>query len=179
VIAAVVIVTVAAAAAAATVLLRGPVRFADAITAPAQFGAFTAKPALARKMDAAGLRRQIIAQSNGEAHNVVDTVYESAAGRGNRSASDILLFIGGNLSGTSATAFISSFRDKATGAVPASAGAMGGKAACIPAADGGLAECAWADQDTFGVVASPTLNTAQLAADLLTVRAAAEHPARR
>jgi hypothetical protein len=47
---------------------------------------------------------------------------------------------------------------------------MGGQAACVPSEGNRLAECAWADNDTFGVVTSPTLTFDQLGAEMRTVR---------
>ena len=37
------------------------------------------------------------------------------------------------------------------------------------------AECAWADNDTFGVVASPAMNVSQLAAQMRAIRPDVEH----
>jgi hypothetical protein len=55
---------------------------------------------------------------------------------------------------------------------------MAGDAACVPRIPDGVAECAWADDDTFGVVASPTLSVSALAAELRDVRPQVEHLAK-
>ena len=55
---------------------------------------------------------------------------------------------------------------------------MAGQAACVPRIPGSVAECAWADNDTFGVVASPTLSVSALAAELRDVRPQVEHLAK-
>jgi hypothetical protein len=55
---------------------------------------------------------------------------------------------------------------------------MTGDAACVPRLPGGVTECAWADGDTFGVVASPTLNVSALAAEMRSVRPQVEQPAK-
>ena len=89
--------------------------------------------------------------------------------------SQIVLFIGGNLSGTSASSFITSFIGKLPGAVTTAAGPLGGEAACVPSAGGNPAECAWADNDTFGLVASPTLDAQALASELRQMRLQVEH----
>ena len=89
--------------------------------------------------------------------------------------SQIVLFIGGNLSGTSASSFITSFIGKLPGAVTTAAGPLGGEAACVPSAGGNPAECAWADNDTFGLVASPTLDAQALASELRQMRIQVEH----
>jgi hypothetical protein len=156
---------------------------AHTISAPQQLGPYTQEPALAKTMKAAQLRSSIVAQSDGEASHVVAAVYETAgATPGGAAASpsatpaqQIVLFIGGNLAGTSPSSFISSFIGSAQGAVTTSAGQFGGEAACIPGAGGNPAECAWADDDTFGLVASPTLSTQALAAEMRQMRLQVEH----
>jgi hypothetical protein len=126
-------------------------------------------------MHAASLRRQIISQSAGEAHNVVYAVYQNGSNAAGSSGPQIILFIGGNLSGTSAGSFISTFTGKLQGAVTTNAGSLGGAAACVPSVDGRVAECVWADNDTFGVVASQTLGPAGLANEMRAMRPLVEH----
>ena len=58
-----------------------------------------------------------------------------------------------------------------------SAGSLGGAAACVPSLNGRLAECVWADDDTFGVVASQTLSAPGLANELRQIRPMVEHQA--
>jgi hypothetical protein len=64
------------------------------------------------------------------------------------------------------------------GATSTSAGPLGGDAACIPSTGGNPAECAWADNDTFGLVASPTLGTVALASEMRQMRLQIEHRVR-
>ena len=90
----------------------------------------------------------------------------------------IILFIGGNLTGASPGGVISSFVGESRGGQRTSAGSMAGQAACVPRIPGSVAECAWADNDTFGVVASPTLSVSALAAELRDVRPQVEHLAK-
>lgn len=197
-------VVVIAGAAVAFEMLQGggPSGPAHQILTPARIGTYVQAPALAASMKAAQVRHSIVAQSNGEASNVVAAVYESTAsqaspspspspghgstgagGAGSSSASpdapdgtsQIVLLIGGNLSGTSATSFITSFIGKLPGAVTTAAGPLGGEAACVPSAGGNPAECAWADNDTFGLVASPTLDAQALASELRQMRIQVEH----
>jgi hypothetical protein len=155
---------------------------------PQRIGGYAQAPALAASMQAPQVRRTIVTQSNGEAHNVVFAVYEggatsssaspspsaSAGGAGSPAGAgagqQIVLFIGGNLSGTSAESFITSFIGKLPGAAPTSAGPPGGEAACVPGTGGKPAECAWADNDTFGLVASPTLGARALAIEMRQIR---------
>jgi hypothetical protein len=93
----------------------------------------------------------------------------------------MILFIGGNLSGVSASGFIASFTQQSKGAFVTSAGSLGGSAACVNAqasVPGSVALCTWADNDTFGVVASPTMTAARLATQLRAIRPMVEHVAR-
>jgi hypothetical protein len=53
------------------------------------------------------------------------------------------------------------------------AGSLPGQAACVPGAH--LSECAWADNDTFGVIASPVLSATELGNELRTMRPMLEH----
>jgi hypothetical protein len=168
---------VIAVAAAALLALRPGAGPAHVLVTPDRIGAFAMQPHLAKVMDAGQLQREIVTKSAGEAKHVVYAVYEDTTGAAARSGPQIILFIGGNLTGTSPDGFISSFIGEARGAQRTRAGSMGGQAACVSKAPGSVAECAWADNDTFGVVASPTLTVSALAAELRTVRPQVEHPA--
>ena len=150
---------------------------AHVLATPQQLGPFTQDPALAAGMGAGALKSGILARSGGEATHVVDAVYQERPRKGATSGPQIILFIGGNLTGTSANAFISSFTGKLSGAVTTSAGSLGGAAACVPSMDGKPAECAWADNDTFGVITSPNLGATALANELRAARPLLEHQA--
>ncbi len=161
---------------AAFVLLTGHGNGAPhVVTVPNALGTYVKQPQLAVQMQAKQLQQEVIAQSAGEAKHVVYAVYEDSTGSAAKSAPQIILFIGGNLSGSSSGSFISSFNGKLQGAAVTSAGPMGGNAACVPSENGRLAECAWADNDTFGVVASPTMNSSRLAAEMRQIRPMVEH----
>ena len=171
-------VAVAAAGAAGVIvthpgLLRasGP---AHTIAAPSTLLGYTQAPALAQGMGAPALRADIVRKGNGEASHVVDAVYEDNPQTGSKSNPLIILFIGGNLSG-SASSFISSFTGMVPGAFVTSGGSMGGQAACVPGSAGRPAECAWADDDTFGLFASPTLSASALGAEMRSMRPLVEH----
>jgi hypothetical protein len=148
------------------------------LTTPEHLAAYTKQPQLAEQMHAATLRQQIVKESAGEAHNVIYAVYEDSAGSAASSGPQIILFIGGNLSGTSAASFISTFTGKLQGATTTSAGSLGGEAACVPSVDGRVAECVWADNDTFGVVASQTLSASKLGNELRQMRPMVEYQAK-
>jgi hypothetical protein len=170
--------TVAVVAAAAAVLVphalsgyRGP---AHSISTPSKLQAYVQDPALAAGMGAQALRAEIVKKGNGEASHVVDAVYEDSAGPGAKSNPLILLFVGGNLSG-SAGSFISSFKGLLPSAFVTGPGSLGGQAACVPGVGGHPAECAWADGDTFGLIASPALSASGLARELRLMRPLVEH----
>jgi hypothetical protein len=149
----------------------GPVH---SVTAPSRLLNYAQVPALAKGMKADALRAQIVKAGKGEASNVVDGVYEGRTGAAAKSGPVIILFVGGHLSG-SASSFINSFTGMLPGAFVTSAGSMAGQAACVPSYSGHLAECVWADNDTFGFIASPALSASSLSAQLRQIRPLVEH----
>jgi hypothetical protein len=145
------------------------------LVVPDKIGLYSKEPRLAQVMDAAALQKQVVARSAGEAKNVVYAVYQDRNGPAAQANPQIILFIGGNLTGTSDAGFIDSFTGQSAGADRVDPGPLGGSAACLPRVPGGVAECAWADNDTFGVIASPTLSVTELANELRTARPQIEH----
>jgi len=139
------------------------------IVTPQKLLSYVQDPALAKGMGAQALRNEIVTKGGGEASHVVDAVYEDTAGAAAKKSPLILLFVGGNLSG-SAGGFISSFTGLLPTAFTINAGSLGGQAACVPGSGGHPAECAWADNDTFGLIASPTLSANALASELRSMR---------
>jgi hypothetical protein len=144
---------------------------AHAISTPQRLGGYVVEPSLANGMGANELRSKILAAGNGEASNVVDAVYEDSTGAA-KSGPLIILFVGGNLSG-SADSFITSLTTAVPGAFVINPGSLQGEAACVPGVH--LTECAWADNDTFGVIASPTLSATALGNELRIMRPMVEH----
>jgi hypothetical protein len=142
---------------------------AHRIVTPDKLLSFTQNPSLAKGMGAEALRNEILAKGSGEASHVVDAVYASSTGVGGKSGPEVLLFVGGNLSG-SAQGFIQSFTGQLPGSFVTNAGSLGGEAACVPGSGGHPAECVWADSDTFGLVASPGLGASTLASELRSIR---------
>lgn len=147
------------------------------ISTPDRLLAYVQEPALASAMGATALRAEIVKKGSGEASNVVDAVYEDSTGPAAKAGPLIILFIGGNLSG-SASSFISSFTGLLPTAFMTGPGALGGEAACVPGVSGHPAECAWADNDTFGLIASPTLSATALGKELREIRPLVEHVVR-
>lgn len=173
------VVVVAVVAVLALGLLGGS-RPVHTLITPAKLGTYVREPQLEQQMDAKALQQQVIAKSSGQASHVVYAVYEDKAG-GVGGTSPLILFIGGNLSGISPSGFITSFTTQFKGAQNTSAGSMGGQAACVNAqanVTGSITLCLWADNDTFGVVASPTMSVAQLAAQMRTIRPLVERVAK-
>lgn len=149
------------------------------LVTPNKIGAYVRRPQLEQQMNAQDLQQQVTAKSGGEVSHVAYAVYEDNAGVAGSLGP--ILFIGGNLSGVSPSGFIASFTNEFKGARSTSAGSMGGQAACVSAdanAAASVAMCIWADNDTFGVLASPTMGTAQLAARMLAIRPHVERPAK-
>jgi hypothetical protein len=142
-----------------------------AISTPQHIGGYVVEPSLASGMGANALRSKIVAAGGGEASHVVDAVYEESSGPAAKSGPVIVLFVGGNLSG-SANSFITSLTTALPGAFVTNAGPLGGQAACVPGSH--MTECVWADNDTFGVVASPVLNATQLSSELRALRPSVE-----
>ena len=169
--------TVALAAVAGVVVvphLLGSGGPTHSISTPTRLQNYVQDPALAASMGATALRTDIVQRGGGEASHVVDAVYEDTTGPTAKKAPLILLFVGGNLSG-SAGSFISSFTGSLQGAFVTSPGSLGGQAACVPGVGGHPAECAWADGDTFGLIASPDLGASALASELRLMRPQVEH----
>jgi len=166
-----------AVAAAAAYVLFAP-KTAHVVSTPSQLGAF-AKSSTVDRSTARGLRNNIVAGAAGEVKNVVAAVYEQTTGPGTSQGPQIIVFIGGNLTGGgSASSFIGGFMTQLHGSFTTSAGGLGGQAACAPGSNGRPAECAWADDDTFGVVVSATLSANGLASEMRLMRPQVEHAAK-
>jgi hypothetical protein len=170
-------VLVAAAAAAAVVFLRSrPGDPTHTLSTPARLGAYLRRPQLARQMDVAQLEKNIIANSSGQASHVVSAVYEKGSTVPGGPAPQVILFIGGKLTGASAAASIKSFDQHFRDAEQTSPGPLGGRTACVPAQPGtnNAAVCAWFDNDTFGELVSPHMTASALANELRAVRPSIE-----
>jgi uncharacterized protein YodC (DUF2158 family) len=148
---------------------------AHTMVTPATIGTFVRTVDLERQTNVAQLRDEVIKMSSGHASSVVSAVYES----GNSAAGNdeqIIMFIGGHLANAAPAASVASFTQKFPGAEVVSAGSLGGKAACVQegSSSDGVSMCAWFDNDSFGEIVSPTMNSAALAQEMLMVRPAVE-----
>jgi hypothetical protein len=151
------------------------------LVTPDKLGSYVRRPQLEKQMNASQLQREVITKSAGQASHVVSAVYEDGTSSTSIKTPQMILFIGGNLSGVSPGGFIASFTQQSKGAFETSAGSLGGSAACVNAqasVPGSVALCTWADNDTFGVVASPTMSATRLAAQLRAIRPMVEHVAK-
>jgi hypothetical protein len=151
---------------------------AHVLTTPNKLGTYVRRPQLEKQMNAAQLQREVITKSAGQASHVVSAVYEDGTSATSTQPPQMILFIGGNLTGVSASGFIASFTQQSKGAFVTSGGSLGGSAACVDAqasVPGSVALCTWADNDTFGVVASPTMSATRLATQLRAIRPMVEH----
>jgi hypothetical protein len=142
---------------------------------PAAIGTFARTVDLERQTNVAQLRDEVIKMSAGQASRVVSAVYES----GNSAAGNteqIVMFIGGHLANAAPATSVTSFTQKFPGAEVVSAGSLGGKAACVEegSSSDSVSMCAWFDNDSFGEIVSPTMNSGALAKEMLTVRPAVE-----
>ena len=169
---------VAAGAVGATAFLMRGSGLTHTLVAPDKLGSYVRRPQLERQMNAKALQEQVVSKSAGQASHVVSAVYENSAGVSGAAPPQFFLFIGGNLAGESPTGFITSFTQQFKGAQNTSAGSLGGRAACVIAQGSGgsgpVSLCTWADSDTFGVVASPTMGLSQLAVQMRAIRPAVE-----
>ena len=171
------VVVVAAAAIVGVIKYEFPTHSGPAhvMTTPATIGAYARTMDLEHEADVAALKQKVIAMSAGQASHVVSAVYESGKASAGNTA-QIIMFIGGHLANSDPAASITSFTQQFKGAGVVSAGALGGKAACVQDGTGAnsVAMCAWFDNDSFGEVVSPTMNASALASAMRTVRPAVE-----
>ena len=143
---------------------------------PPRIGSYVRTVDMEKETKVNELRAEVIKMSSGQASNVVSAVYES----GNSAAGNteqIVMFIGGHLANAAPASSIASFTQKFSGASVVSAGALGGKAACVEEAPGtsdSVAMCVWFDNDSFGEIVSPTMNARTLAGVMRTMRPSLE-----
>ena len=172
------VVIVAAAAITGIVKFEFPSHSGPAHTMviPTKIGNYVRTVDLERQVGLSELRSDVIKMSSGQASGVVSAVYES----GNSAAGNteqIMMFIGGHLANADPAASIAGFTQKFPGAYVASAGSMGGKAACVQegtTTSNSRSLCVWFDNDSFGEIVSPTMNATALANAMRTVRPSVE-----
>ncbi len=149
---------------------------AHTMTIPDKIGTYTRTVDLERQVGLSQLRADVIKMSSGQASNVMSAVYESGNSAAGNTA-QIIMFIGGHLANADPAASITSFTQQFPGAHVVSPGSLGGKAACVQegtTASTSRSLCAWFDNDSFGEIVSPTMNTTALARAMGTVRPSVE-----
>jgi len=150
----------------------GPVH---TMATPAKIGTFARTVDLEHEADVNALKQKVIAMSAGQASDVKSAVYESGNSAAGNTA-QIVMFIGGHLANADPAASITSFTQQFHGAKVVSAGALGGKAACVEDGTGSnsVAMCAFFDNDSFGEVVSPTMKATALASVMQQIRPSVE-----
>jgi hypothetical protein len=173
-------IAVVAAGAIGLVLMKfsGPGGPTHSVSAPNKVASFTREPNLEQQMKVGQLAQQTVKTTSGQASDVVSAVYQQGSSAPG-SDPQIFMFVGGKLANSDPAASITSFKQNYRGATVVSPGSMSGEAACADATSGGesVAVCVWFDNDTFGELVSPTMNTTRLASTLGTVRPGLEHVA--
>jgi hypothetical protein len=154
----------------------GPTGPDHTLVTPEHVGVFAQNPQLARQMDVSQLEKSILSQSSGQVTHLVSAVYQEGAAAVSGPTPQVMLFIGGKLTGASPAGSVKTFTGHFSGAIVTSAGSLGGEAACVPAqtASGGSAVCAWFDNDTFGELVSPNLSAGALANEMRSIRPSIE-----
>ena len=172
-------IAVVAAGAIGGVLMKfmhnGPSGPAHTVVAPNQADGFTRSANLEKQMKVDSLSQSVMRSSSGQASNLVSAVYEQGNTATGANA-QIFMFVGGKLAGASPSASVASFEQNYPGAKVVPAGSLGGDAVCAERQlnGEGVAMCVWFDNDSFGALVSPTMNTAKLAGTLDAVRPSLE-----
>jgi len=172
-------IAVVAAGAIGGVLMKyvfaGPSGPAHQIVAPATVDGYTSSSTLASDMHVGALAQEVAKSSGGSASDVMAAVYQQGAIAPGGDA-QIFMFVGGKLASADASASIANFKQSYPDAHAVSPGTLGGEASCTETHVNGeeAAMCVWFDNDTFGAVVSPTMNTTQLATTMDHVRPSLE-----
>jgi hypothetical protein len=172
-------IAVVAAGAIGGVLMKyvfsGPSGPAHTVVAPNKAGPFTRMPNLEKQMKVDALQAEVMKTSAGQAKDVVSAVYQEGSTAPGGDA-QIFMFVGGKLASAAPATSVANFLQTYPGAKTVSAGSLGGDAACAQDTVGGqaVAMCVWFDNDSFGELVSPTMQTSSLAKTLDQVRPSLE-----
>jgi hypothetical protein len=131
---------------------------------PTALGPYKWAPDLEKNVGLPVLAASVAEMGGGQMSGIRARTYESSAPGG--AVPQLLEVIGGRLPGTSPASSVVTLIEKYPSAHVVPAGPMGGSAACSEQTAGtsdSEAICAWSDNDSFGILASPTLNAAGLA----------------
>jgi hypothetical protein len=156
---------VAVGAMAVILTSRSPVGgVAHTVVMPTALGAYKWAPDLEKNVGLPGLAASVAEMGGGQMSSIRARTYERPAAGG--AVPQLLEVIGGRPPGTSPASSVVTLIEKYPSAHVVPAGPMGGSAACSEQAAGtsdSEAICAWSDNDSFGILASPTLNAVGLA----------------
>ena len=134
------------------------------VVMPASLGLYKWAPDLEKNAGLPGLAASVAETGGRQVSGVRSRIYERPAPGG--AAPQVLEVIGGHLLTTSPASSAITLIGRYPGAHAVPSGPMGGSAACFEQAAGtadSVAMCVWSDNDSFGMLTSPTLNAASLA----------------
>lgn len=137
---------------------------AHTVVMPPALGPYKWAPDLEKNAGLPALAASVAETGGRQMSGIRARTYERSAPGG--AAPQLLEVIGGHLLSTSPASSIITLIGKYPGAHAVPAGPMGGSAACFEQTAGtadSVAMCAWSDNDSFGILTSPTLNAASLA----------------
>jgi hypothetical protein len=160
------VISIVAAVAIAGILTSGSPGggMAHTMVTPTALGPYKWTPDLEKNAGLTTLATSVTKMSDGQTSDIRARAYEKPASGG--TAPQLLEVIAGRLPSTSPATSIITLIQKYPSAHVVPAGPMGGSAACFEQTAGtadSVAMCAWSDNDTFGILASPTLSAASLA----------------
>jgi hypothetical protein len=147
------------------------------LVTPAQVGSWTRSATLAQQMDVTALEKNIVTQSSGAASHLVSAVYQDGSTTVGGATPQVLLFIGGKLTGASPVTALKEFTARFSDVRTASVGSFSGEAACVDGpvtANGTTAVCAWFDDDTFGELVSANMTVTALDSEMHAFRPSLE-----
>jgi hypothetical protein len=149
---------------------------AHTLVMPNKLGAYTSTKVV-DKADIARLREEFVTM---KATDVLSGTYQ-AGGIATGGPLQIVMTIDAHLANDNAAASIAGFMQEYKNSFVVPAGPLGGQAACAESEVGNaddVAICAWFDNDSFGVVVSPSMDAKTLSGQLQMFRSAVEHVAK-
>lgn len=140
---------------------------------PQRIGIFSQDPSQGKKLGLAGFTQRFA--QLGHTTDTMSAAF-SAAKTASGLPSSVMMVIEGHLANDNAVDSMKDFMKSYPGAVAVPAGPLGGQAACVSlnTAQGPMAMCAWFDNDTIGMVMSPTVAAHELANSMPSFRSAVE-----
>jgi hypothetical protein len=150
---------------------------AHMLSMPDKIGSDYVRSNVIDQKDLAGLRQEFVQMTHGQATNVLSAAFE-AGGVATGGTPQIVMTVDAHLADDNPSSSINGFIQEYKDAFVVQAGPLGGEAACVESVGSNAdnaAICAWFDDDSFGVLVSPSMNASALAGQLQTFRSAVEH----